>query len=330
MTTSVSVPCPKVIVPTAEELEKVIISIGNKYGWQYFEPIEEILGAFPLSHTWDKINFDVPELEWEKRIQCMVEEFKLFPAIKIAEAISKLGPIDLVITDPIFGVQVDILRLINDPAYKGSLATEFATKFDELKGLLPKISLENWDGTDGIDNPALLATQMFKEMIDEVKKMVTQNIYYGFLKLIDLFDEIWDTFSFPVPGKIIIEILTFDVDGFLLELKKAAKDAGKDFKEMLLETKLPLIGLSIGDLLSLDNEDKLIDFPNFDVQKIIDKIKAYFRDWPQKLLEEWIGIVQKFLDKIGFSLPIPIPFDLCMFLEQVGFPKEISVTSATS
>ena len=241
MTTSVSVPCPKVIVPTAEELEKVIISIGNKYGWQYFEPIEEILGAFPLSHTWDKINFDVPELEWEKRIQCMVEEFKLFPAIKIAEAISKLGPIDLVITDPIFGVQVDILRLINDPAYKGSLATEFAKKFDEFKALLPKISLENWDGTDGIDNPALLATQMFKEMIDEVKKMITQNIYYGFLKLIDLFDEIWDTFSFPVPGKIIIEILTFDVDGFLLELKKAAKDAGKDFKEMLLETKLPLI-----------------------------------------------------------------------------------------
>ena len=154
--TSVSVPCPKVFVPTAEELEKVIISIGNKYGWQYFEPIEEILGAFPLSHTWDKINFDVPELEWEKRIQCMVEEFKLFPAIKIAEAISKLGPIPLVITDPIFGVQVDILRLINDPAYKGSLATEFATKFDEFKALLQKISLENLYCTDVIYNKYLI------------------------------------------------------------------------------------------------------------------------------------------------------------------------------
>ena len=167
-------------------------------------------------------------------------------------------------------------------------------------------------------------------MIDEVKKMITQNIYYGFLKLIELFEDAWDLFNFPVPSVDIIKILKFDVDGFLLELKKAAKDAGKDFKEMLLETELPLIGLSIGDLLSLENEDKLIDFPNFDVQKIIDKIKAYFRDWPQKLLEEWIGIVQAFLDKIEFSLPIPIPFDLCMFLEQVGFPKEISVTSATS
>ena len=327
MTTSVSVPCPKVFVPTAEELEKVIISIGNKYGWQYFEPIEEILGAFPLSHTWDKINFDVPELEWEKRIQCMVEEFKLFPAIKIAEAISKLGPIELVITDPIFGVQVDILRLINDPAYKGSLATEFATKFDEFKALLPQISLENWDGTDGIDNPALLATQMFKEMIDEVKKMITQNIYYGFLKLIELFEEAWELFDFDLPLTIIIEILTFDIDGFLLELKKAAKDAGKDFKEMLLEAKLPLIEITIGDLLNLENEDKLIDFPNFDVQKIIDRIKAYMRDFPQKLLEDWMKTVLDFLEEIKFSIPIPIPFDLCMFLEEVGFPKEISVSN---
>ena len=91
-----------------------------------------------------------------------------------------------------------------------------------------------------------------------------------------------------------------------------------------------VIGSSLEANLVIKLEDKLIDFPNFDVQKIIDKIKAYFRDWPQKFLEEWIGIVQKFLDKFGFSLPIPIPFDLCMFLEQVGFPKEISVTSATS
>ena len=32
---------------------KIIIFIGNQYGWEYIQPIEEILGAFPLSHTWD-------------------------------------------------------------------------------------------------------------------------------------------------------------------------------------------------------------------------------------------------------------------------------------
>ena len=99
---------------------------------------------------------------------------------------------------------------------------------------------------------------------------------------------------------------------------------------MLLEAKLPLIEITIGDLLNLENEDKLIDFPNFDVQKIIDRIKAYMRDFPQKLLEDWMKTVLDFLEEIKFSIPIPIPFDLCMFLEEVGFPKEISVTSATS
>ena len=83
-TQTVECPCPQVVVPTADELEKAIIAIGNQYGWEYIKPIEDILGSFPLSHSWNK-EFDVPELEWEGKIQCMIEEFKLFPIIKIAE-----------------------------------------------------------------------------------------------------------------------------------------------------------------------------------------------------------------------------------------------------
>ena len=52
MTTStapVKVPCPKVVKPTADDLEKIIIFIGNQYGWEYIKPLEELLGAFPLS-----------------------------------------------------------------------------------------------------------------------------------------------------------------------------------------------------------------------------------------------------------------------------------------
>ena len=58
MTTStapVKVPCPKVVKPTADDLEKIIIFIGNQYGWEYIKPLEELLGAFPLSHSWDGI-----------------------------------------------------------------------------------------------------------------------------------------------------------------------------------------------------------------------------------------------------------------------------------
>ena len=44
--TSVSVPCPDVLVPTADDLEEIIIFIGNQYGWEYIEPINEILVLF--------------------------------------------------------------------------------------------------------------------------------------------------------------------------------------------------------------------------------------------------------------------------------------------
>ena len=81
---SVAVDCPEVLIPSADDLEKIIIEIGNKYGWEYIKPIEEILGAFPLSHTWPD-DLDFPELEWEGKIQAIIEEFKLYPIVKIAE-----------------------------------------------------------------------------------------------------------------------------------------------------------------------------------------------------------------------------------------------------
>ena len=107
---SAEVPCPAVLLPTADDFSQAIIAIGNRYGWEELKALEEVLGVFPLSHTWDKINFDVPELEWEGRIEAMIEEFKMFPAIKIAEVLGSLVDLDLLkITDPCEIHQTDLL-----------------------------------------------------------------------------------------------------------------------------------------------------------------------------------------------------------------------------
>ena len=34
-TTPVAVACPEVIIPSADDLEEIIIFIGNTYGWEY-------------------------------------------------------------------------------------------------------------------------------------------------------------------------------------------------------------------------------------------------------------------------------------------------------
>ena len=162
-TISAEVPCPKVVVPTADDLRQIFLAIGNRYGWQELEKIEEILGAFPLSFTWNP-NFDFKELEWDGRIEALIEEFKMFPAVKIAEVLSEFVPFDFEFTDPIFGIKVDVIKLFKDPEYKGQLIQEMKDKFEELKDLLPDLSRENWDGTDGVDSPDLALTQMFKEM----------------------------------------------------------------------------------------------------------------------------------------------------------------------
>ena len=100
------------------------------------------------------------------------------------------------------------------------------------------------------------------------------------------------------------------------------------FRDYLLEIELPLLGFTVGDLINLDIKDKKIDWPNWDTQKIINKIGAYFRDFPQKIMEDWIKYATDFLSEIGFKLPIPIPFTFCAFLEAIGVPKEINLKNA--
>jgi len=328
-----TVPCPAVVVPTADDLRQIFLAIGNRYGWQELKQIEEILGAFPLSFTWNP-DFDLKELEWDGRIEALIEEFKMFPAVKIAEVLSEFVPFDFEFTDPIFGIKVNVIKLFKDPEYKGELVKEMRDKFEELKDLLPDLSRENWDGTDGVDSPDIALSQMFKEMISEIKKMLCNSIHAAFTALIDKFKEIWDALGLEFIPTLVIDILTFDIDGFLKTVKDKWKKLKEDlnftqsFKDYLLSIQLPLIGLTVGELINLDSDDMKIDFPNWDTQKIINKIKAYFTDFPQKLIEEWIGKVTKFFEEIGLKWPIPIPFTFCAFLEAIGVPKEINITNA--
>ena len=356
-TTVEKIPCPKVITPTADDLEKIIIFIGNKYGWEYIEPLNEILGAFPLSHAWDGITLDIPELEWENKIQAIIEEFKMYPMVKIAETLAKLVPIDLVIIEPITGIEVDVIKLFEDPDYKAKLLTEFQEAGDEIIDLLvPDFVLENWDGTDGIDVPAIKMSKAWKEFIKKVKELLKGNIFEAFEPLFDnaavkAVKEVLELLPEPIPTilNILIDLpkmvanggkLEFDTDEFLMKLKKEFKEAGKDFQEELLAMPIPVVseiaseaevlGLelpeTLGDLINLEDigEFKKIDFPNWNIDKLGDRLKNFIENLPQMLLE---ACLEKLTKLIKFFIPegLPLPFTLCSFLEIIGMPKEISI-----
>ena len=341
---SVAVDCPEVVIPSADDLEKIIIFIGNQYGWEYIQPIEEILGAFPLSHTWPK-ELDWPELEWEGKIQAIIEEFKLYPIVKIAEFLS----VPLTVVVPPFGITVDAKRLFEDPSYKLELLDELEKSLglDVIESLMDDFSAESWNGKFGVDIPKIKLAKAWKELIEELKKIFMSGGMSAMAKLIE--KEPLETIveSLPDPKGFFLELIAsfpkggyeFDADALFKKLREQAEKEGLELKELLLQTEIPfvsevpsILGLddilpeTLGDLIDFDakKEFKKFDFPRWDEQRLFERFKTFIKDLPQILLEACLA---KLTELIKFFIPpeIPIPFTLCTFLTVLGFPKQIDV-----
>ena len=341
---SVAVDCPEVLIPSADDLEAIIIEIGNTYGWEYIEPIKELLGAFPLSHTWPK-DLDIPELEWEGKIQAIIEEFKLYPMVKIAEFLQV--PLEFVV--PPFGITVDCQKLFEDPNYKTELLAELEESLglDAIDSLMETFSAESWNGEFGIDAPRIKLAKAWKEMIEEIKKIIMTGGFGAIAKLLD--KEPLKTLikTLPDPIGFFVELIAsfpkggyeFDADTLFQKLRKKAEEEGLELIELLKETPIPfvseipaeMLGLedvlpeTLGDLIDLDKrEKKEIDFPRWDEQRLFERFKTFIKDLPQILFEACLA---KLTALIKFFIPpeIPIPFTLCTFLSLLGFPKQIDV-----
>ena len=344
-TQSVAVDCPEVLIPSADDLEKIIIFIGNKYGWEYIQPIQEILGAFPLSHTWPD-DLDFPELEWEGKIQAIIEEFKLFPIVKIAEFLK----VPLTVVVPPFGITVNAKKLFEDPSYKLELLDQLEKSLglDVIEELMQDFSAENWNGDFGIDIPKIKLAKAWKELIEELKKIFLSGGMSAIAELIEVepLETIID--NLPPPIDFFLSLVKdipaggyeFDADALFKALRKQAEEEGLELLELLKQTEIPfvsevpaeLLGLedvlpkTLGDLINLGEtgEHKKIDFPRWDEQRLFERFRTFIKDLPQILFEACLA---KLTDLIEYFIPpnIPIPFTLCTFLTILGFPKQIDV-----
>ena len=157
----------------------------------------------------------------------------------------------MVVVEPITGISVDVRLLITDPDYKGQLLTQFQEAGDDIIDLLvPDFVLENWDGTDGIDAPAIKMTKAWKEFVAKVKELFKGNVFGTLAEIlgnealetaIETIEALPDPFPdylallLSLPGMVVNGgQLDFDTDKFLMGLKKQFKEAGKDFQTELL------------------------------------------------------------------------------------------------
>lgn len=343
MPTTIDIPCSKVLLPTPGELVNnftEIINIANLLALSGYEDeakkimdildkVDDALGNFPISLTKPIYgNLEIPELEWERRIEAMVQEYHIFVQVKFMEIIDKILPISFSI--PVFGLDIDVVKLFSDPEYRATLKLQIAEDLEKFEKFIPE-QFRRYTDDSGLQSDGLKAENIWKYLMSELTKGALGIIHGAFGALIDKFKDIWDLLGLPsLPA-----LLTLDIEQIIEEkiasVKQQIKDAPDNVKRELeaelieqLES-ISIAGFSIMDLLGGETNE-YIEMAERKIERLLTRMKNFAEEWPKYLLLTWVQKIQKFLEMIGLgSLVEWITFDFCDFLKLIGLPSEISI-----
>lgn len=293
------------------------------------ESIEDLLGSFPISIS-DPVfpTLTVPEIEWERRITAMVQEYHLFVQVKIMEIVDSVLPISFSV--PIMGLSIDVVKLFTDPNYKVTLKAQIAAEVDTFYALIPD-TYKTFDGTYGLEVNDFKAEAVWNYIMSQLNKGALGILHGAFAGLIDKFSSIWEALglpALPVLTDINVEQLIKDKIESLEEQIKSAPDDLKDSlrKEAIAALeKISLVGYTLMDLLGGEPNDFVES-----MEKKMDRFKTRLRDfgeeWPKFLILEWMENVTAFFEAIGLSALVQyITFTFCDFLKIIGLPTSLAI-----
>jgi hypothetical protein len=176
-----------------------------------------------------------------------------------------------------------------------------------------------------------------------------------FTFLIKRFKKVWESLNLPnIPAILSLDpvaILNALIEPYIASIKNTYNALIKPFKDIkegiekhgtledylksqlskklgeiinaVLAIQIPVIGLTLGELLGIkdfeDLKDGAIISPQAVLARLATRLANVFQDIVSIILEQWIQKVKKFLDKIGlgaiFSL---VPLTFCKFLQLVA------------
>ena len=343
MPTTIDIPCSKVLLPTPAELVNnftEIINIANLLAISGYEDeakkimdildkVEDALGNFPISLTKPIYgNLEIPELEWERRIEAMVQEYHMYVQVKFMEIINKILPISFSIS--VFGLDIDVVKLFSDPEYRATLKLQIANDLEKFEKFIPK-QFRRYTNDSGLQSDGLKAENIWKYLMSELTKGALAIIHGAFGALIDKFKVIWDALGLPsLPALLTLDIEQI-IDAKIASVKQKIEDAPDDLKRELeaelieqLES-INIAGFSIMDLLGGETNE-YIEMAERKIERLLTRMKNFAQEWPKYLLLKWVQLIQKFLEAIGLgSLVEFITFDFCDFLSLIGLPSEITI-----
>ena len=342
-TTSISLPCDSVLLPKPTDLVNIFNNIINQISLlemnglekeaqqlrDLLESIEDLLGSFPISISNPVFpTLTVPEIEWERRITAMVQEYHLFVQVKIMEIVDSVLPISFSV--PIMGLSIDVVKLFTDPNYKVTLKAQIAAEVDTFYALIPD-TYKTFDGTYGLEVNDFKAEAVWNYIMSQLNKGALGILHGAFAGLIDKFSSIWEPLglpALPVLTDINVEQLIKDkIESLEAQIKSAPDDLKDSLRKEALAAleKISLVGYTLMDLLGGEPNDFVES-----MEKKMDRFKTRLRDfgeeWPKFLILEWMEKVTAFFEAIGLSALVQyITFTFCDFLKIIGLPTSIAI-----
>ena len=345
---NISLPCEPVLLPKPSDLTNIFNSIINQIALlemsglekeaqelrDLLEGIEKILGSFPMSIS-DPVfpTITVPEIEWERRITAMIQEYHLFVQVKIMEIVNTVLPISFSV--PIMGLSIDVVKLFTDPNYKTILKSQISANVDSFYALIPD-TYKVFDGTYGLEVNDFKAEAVWNYIMSQLNKGALGILHGAFGGLIDKFSAIWSALGLPalpvltdLNVEALIQARIQAIEEQIKNLDPKDIDAAEALRREGLAAleKISLVGYSLMDLLGGEPNDFVES-----LEKRMDRFKTRLRDfgeeWPEFLIKEWMQKVTAFFEAIGLGALVQwITFTFCDFLKLIGLPSTISIPS---
>jgi hypothetical protein len=291
--------------------------------------VEKLLGNFPISLSKPIFKgLSIPDIEWERRITALCQEFHLYVQAKLMEIINNVLPISFVV--PVLGLSIDIVALFANPSYRAALKAQIAEQIDSLFGLLPDI-YKFYDGVKyGVNSIAIRAEILFSYIMAKLQNGALSIIYGAIGGLINKFKTIWDTLGLPsLPALLSIDIgaiIQGAISSLIEQLKKAPDRIKNEIRKQIIKVieGISLFGFNLASLIGGEIKDFVISLEE-KIHRYIEVLQNFAEQWPMYLIKKFMAKINKFFKLIGLGALFQwFTLDFCKFLKIVGLPTSIS------
>jgi len=293
------------------------------------DQIKDALGNFPISVT-DPVyvGVSIPDLEWERRMTALTQEYHLYLQSKMMEIINAVLPISFSI--PVLGLSIDVVKIFSDAGYRAGLKAQIQQNVDSFHNLIPE-PYKSYAGENGIDSDAIKAEITWSYIMGQLKKGGLKILFDAFGGLISLFNTIWKALGLPALPALTDLNVKGIIEGKIASLKAQLETAPDDIKNEIRQQILDAIdsisvaGFGIDQITGGDIETYVTSLEQ-KIERKLEALRDFGEDWPEYLIRQWMQKVTAFFNAIGLSaLTQWITFNFCQFLKLIGVPTSIDV-----